>query len=58
MEGEIRKTCNVIVNNDTTMGADCLTWVNKNSRVKIYNKCIRQEVTSPGADKKLGKHII
>jgi len=29
---------NIIVENDKTVGKDCLTWLNENSRAKIYNK--------------------
>jgi len=48
---------NRIVENDKTVVKDCLTWLNKNSIAKIYNKFVCQ-MTSPGINKQLGNHII
>ena len=56
-QGEYKRSCNVILDNDNTVGKDCLTWITSNARVKIYNKFICQ-VTSPGVNKKIGNHII
>lgn len=55
--GEYRENSNVIVNNDTTVGIDCLTWLTSNARVKIYNKFICQ-ITSPGVNRTIGNHIV
>jgi len=40
LPGENIKKDNIIVDNNKTVGIDCLTWLNENSRVKIYNKFI------------------
>ena len=55
--GEYIKDYNKIVDNDTTVGIDCLTWLTDNCRVKIYNKFICQ-ITSPGVNKTIGNHIV
>src|SRR5436190_2352643 len=55
--GEYKKSSNIIVDNDEKVGIDCLTWLNSNSRVKIYNKFICQ-ITSPGVTKQLGNHVL
>ncbi|XP_065207970.1 uncharacterized protein LOC135836843 [Planococcus citri] len=54
---EFRENFNEIVDNDTSVGIDCLTWVNSNTRVKIYNKFICQ-MTSPGVRQRIGNHIV
>jgi len=51
------KKDNIIVDNDKTVGKDCLTWLNENSRAKMYNKFVCQ-MTSPGINKQLGNHMI
>src|SRR5436190_2881314 len=56
-QGQFKKDNKIIVDNDNTVGKDCLTWLNYNSRIKIYNKFICQ-LTSPGINKQLGNHII
>lgn len=46
-----REECNTIVNNDKSVGIDCLTWLTPcNARVKLYNKFVCQ-ITSPGVNK-------
>lgn len=57
LQGDYKNGFNIIVDNDKTVGKDCLTWINKNSRVKIYNKFVCQ-LTSPGVNKKIGNHVI
>lgn len=47
----------LIVDNDKTVGMDCLTWVYDGIRAKIYNKFVCQ-VTSPGVIKDIGNHIL
>ncbi|XP_065207972.1 uncharacterized protein LOC135836844 isoform X2 [Planococcus citri] len=54
---EFRENFNVIVDNDKSVGIDCLTWVNSNTRVKIYNKFVCQ-MTSPGVRQKIGNRIV
>lgn len=56
-QGEYRGNNNVIVNNDKTVGIDCLTWLTSNARVKIYNKFVCQ-ISSPGINKTIGNHIV
>jgi hypothetical protein len=56
-QGEYKDGYSVIVDNNSYVGKDCLTWFNVNSRVKIYNKFICQ-ITSPGVVKNIGNHII
>ncbi|KAE9521970.1 hypothetical protein AGLY_017629, partial [Aphis glycines] len=57
LPGKNIKKDNIIVDNIKTVGIDCLTWLNENSRVKVYNKFICQ-MTSPGVNKQLGNHFI
>lgn len=57
LQGEYEKDFNVIVDNNKTVGKDCLTWLNYNYRAKIYNTFIFL-ITSPRVDKKFGNHII
>lgn len=57
LQGEYEKDFNIIVDNDKTVGKDCLTWLNYNYRAKIYNKFICQ-ITSPGVNKRIGNQII
>uniref|UniRef100_A0A8D9AI20 Uncharacterized protein n=1 Tax=Cacopsylla melanoneura TaxID=428564 RepID=A0A8D9AI20_9HEMI len=56
-QGEYQENSNVVVDNDTTVGIDCLTWLTSNARVKIYNKFVCQ-ITSPGVNKTIGNNII
>ncbi|MBS0032581.1 MAG: hypothetical protein KFE23_00475 [Candidatus Baumannia cicadellinicola] len=54
---DVKNNCKIIVDNDKTVGKDCLTWINSNSRVKIYNKFVCQ-MTSPGINKILGNNVV
>lgn len=52
------ETEHIIVENDNTVGLNCLTWVsNCNKRIKVYNKFVCQ-MTSPGVNKTFGHHIV
>jgi len=57
LNGKNIKKDNIIVNNSKTVGIDRLTWLNENSRVKVYSKFVCQ-ITSSGVNKQLGNHII
>lgn len=47
---------NIILDNDKDVGIDCLSWMNRNTRVKIYNKFVCQ-LTSAGVNAQLGNNI-
>lgn len=57
-QGEYKPGSNIILDNDKTVGIDCLTWITPSkARAKIYNKFICQ-LTSPGINKQLGNHVV
>jgi len=46
-----------ILDNDNSVGRDCLTWLTDDGRFKVYNKFVCQ-LTSPGVNKTVGTHIL
>lgn len=36
LHGEVVEDYNITVDNNKTVDIDCLTWINKNSRIKVY----------------------